>query len=237
MIGCPNCGESMSAQQLEALGTLRLVEAGACASCNLLWFDETASVRLTPRAVLGLFRFIGEAGGSRNTLAANFRCPRCTVPLVVTHDLQRTTRFTYWRCKNDEGQLITFNQFLRQKNFIRTPSPAELAKLRATVRQITCSQCGAPVDLSTDSACTHCGAAVSLIDPDGVAKALSDLSAGSTAPVSVAPDAMRNALSDAQINAIFDLQRMREREEGDDDLVAIGAAAIGALLGSLISSR
>jgi hypothetical protein len=154
----------------------------------------------------------------------------------VTHDLQRATRFTYWRCAKDGGQLITFNQFLRQKNFIRTPTPAELAKLRSTVRQIACSQCGAPVDLATDSACTHCGSPIALIDPDGVTKALQELSAASAASTT-SPEAMRTALSDAQINAIFDVQRMADRErmfDRGDDLVAIGAAAIGALIARIL---
>jgi hypothetical protein len=39
-------------------------------------------------------------------------------------------------------------------------------------------------------------------------------------------------LSDAQIDAIFDLARMRE-SKGNDDLVAIGATAIGALIAGL----
>lgn len=38
--------------------------------------------------------------------------------------------------------------------------------------------------------------------------------------------AIRAALSDAQIDAIFDLHRMLKRD-GDHDLMAIGAAAIG----------
>ena len=225
----------MASQSLEANGLLKPVEVDACAACNLFWFDQTESVRLTPKAVLALFQFIGQAGTPNKPLAANFRCPRCKTVLTPTHDLQRTTRFTYWRCTHDSGQLITFHQFLREKNFIRAPSPAELAKLRSTVRQISCSQCGAPVDLATDSACTHCGAAIALIDPDGVAKALHDLAAESAVPASVSPTAMRAALSDAQINAIFDLQRMQRRDGRDDDLVAIGAAAIGALIGSLTS--
>jgi hypothetical protein len=236
MPACPNCHEPMTARTAEIHGTLRPMEIGACAACNLFWFDDSASVRLTPKAVLGLFQSIGEAGSARRPLAANFRCPRCTVALAPIRDLQRTTRFTYWRCPRDEGQLITFNQFLRQKNFIRTPSPAELAKLRDTVRQITCSQCGAPIDLATDSACTHCGAAVALIDPEGVAKALRDHAAGAADPAAAEPEAMRAVLSDAQLNAIFDLERMRQRES-DDDLVAIGAAAIGALIAGLIGSR
>ncbi len=225
----------MAGQRVEGHGALQPIEINACEGCNLFWFDKLESVRLTPKSVIGLFQFIGRAGSARHTIAANFNCPRCTLPLAVIHDLQRTTRFTYWRCSSDGGQLIMFNQFLRAKNFIRTPTPAELAKLRLTVRQITCSQCGAPVDLSTDSACTHCGSPVAWIDPDSVTKALQDLSAGSAAPSSVSPDAMRTTLSDAQIDAIFKLQRMPERD-ADSDLVAIGAAAIGTLVARFLES-
>ncbi len=235
-IECPNCRDPMAAQPVEGYGALEPIEINACESCNLFWFDKLESVRLTPKSVIGLFQFIGKSGVARRTLAANFNCPRCTLPLAVTHDLQRTTRFTYWRCNKDGGQLITFNQFLRQKNFIRTPTPAELAKLRSTVRQIACSQCGAPVDLATDSACTHCGSPIALIDPDGVTKALQELAAGSAVPSSVSPEAMRTALSDAQIDAIFELRRM-PRQDVDSDLVAIGAAAIGALLAGFIAGR
>ncbi len=233
---CPNCHDPMTSLLVEAFATLRPIEITACAPCNLFWFDKWESIRLTPKAVLELFKYIGEAGRARKTFASIFKCPLCSVALALTHDLQRTTRFTYWRCRNGHGQLTTFHQFLREKNFIRAPSPAELARLRNTVRQVTCSQCGAPVDLATDSACTHCGAAVALIDPDGVAKALHELAAGASAPAATDPDAMRKTLSDAQIDAIFDLERMNRRE-GDDDLVVIGAAAIGALIAGLIAPR
>ena len=225
----------MTAQDVEAYGTLRPIEITACAPCNLFWFDKAESIRLTPKAVLELFQYIGKAGSASKTLATSFGCPLCAAPLALTRDLQRTTRFTYWRCPRDHGRLTTFHQFLREKNFIRAPSPSELAKLRDTVRQISCSQCGAPVDLVTDSACTHCGAPVALIDPDGVAKALRDLSAGASSHASSDPEAMRATLSDAQINAIFDLNRVRQ-SDGDDDLVAIGAAAIGGLIAGLLRS-
>ena len=233
MPGCPSCRDPMEAQAVEAHAAVRPIEINACAPCNLFWFDKSESVRLTPRAVLELFQYIGKAGSARNALAANFSCPVCSAALVLTHDVQRTTRFTYWRCRNDHGRLTTFHQFLREKNFIRAPSPAELARLRATVRQISCSQCGAPVDLEADSACTHCGAPVALIDPDGIANALRELAAA--APPAAAPDreVVRTTLSDAQVNAIFDLERMRQRGR-DDDLVAIGAAAIGALVAGLL---
>jgi len=225
----------MAPLMLEAFGTLRPIEITACAPCNLFWFDKSESVRLTPKAVLELFQYIGQSGSARKALATTFGCPLCSAALALTQDLQRITRFSYWRCRNDHGQLITFHQFLREKNFVRAPSPAELAKLRATVRQIACSQCGAPIDLATDSACTHCGAPVALIDPEGVAKALHDLAHVASPPASTAPEAMRAALSDAQVNAIFDAERIRQRQ-GEHDLVAIGAAAIGALVAALLRS-
>jgi hypothetical protein len=198
----------MAPLMLDAFGTLRPMEISACAPCNLFWFDKSESVRLTPKSVLEVFQFIGRSGRATNALSSQFNCPICSAALSLTHDLQRTTRFTYWRCRNDHGQLITFHHFLREKNFIRSPSPAELAKLRATVRQIACSQCGAPVDLATQPLAAHCGAPVALIDPDGVAIGIARPCRRVGVPARD-PLAKRNRLSDAQIDAIFDLARMR----------------------------
>ena len=50
------------------------------------------------------------------------------------------------------------------------------------------------------------------------------------------PPRTSTALSDAQIDAIFNVARLRE-SEGTSDLVAIGAAAIGGLVSALIASR
>ena len=226
----------MAPLMLDAFGTLRPMEISACAPCNLFWFDKSESVRLTPKSVLEVFQFIGRSGRATNALSSQFNCPACSAALSLTHDLQRTTRFTYWRCRNDHGHLITFHHFLREKNFIRSPSPVELAKLRAAVRQIACSQCGAPVDLANATACAHCGAPVALIDPDGVAKALHDLAAGASSLAPSDPQAIRNRLSETQIDAIFDLARM-QRDEGNGDIVVIGAAAIGALVAGLLTAR
>jgi hypothetical protein len=226
----------MAPQSEEAFGAVAAsLDVYCCAGCSLFWFDRLASIRLTPRAVLALFQYIGQAGAARNVLATAFACPRCNGALSFTHDIQRATHFTYWRCLNGHGQLITFNQFLAEKNFIRAPSADELAKLRDTVRQISCSQCGGPVDLTTESACPHCGAPITLIDSDGVAKALQDLAAGASANPP-APDAARTALADAQIDALFNLERIRERE-GRHDLLSVGTAAIGALLNRVLLSR
>jgi hypothetical protein len=236
MTRCPNCRDAMTVHEMPAHASTRSMEVEACASCNLFWFDGYEHMRLTPQAVLDLFRFVGSTAGTpRRPLASNFDCPRCGKALAFSHDLQRTTRFNYWRCVRDRGQLMTYQQFLRAKNFVRAPSPDELARLRATVRQIACSQCGAPIDLARDPACTHCGSPIALVDPDGVAKAIADLAAGRAASPAQDSAAVRAALTDAQIEAIFDLERMRS-EPPERDLLAVGLAAAGAWLATRLAS-
>lgn len=232
---CPNCRGPMSSQTLDAQGVSGgKLDIDACAACSVFWFDSMEDIRLTPKAVIGLFRYIGTAAVEHRPLASSLACPRCRHTLAFTHDVTRTTRFTYWRCTDAHGKLITFTQFLAEKNFLRPPSPDELARLRASVRQIVCSQCGAPVDLRTESACAHCGAPITLIDPDSVAQALQDLDAR-VARSAPPPSTMGSRLSDAQIDALFDVQRMSERQERTD-LLAIGVTAVGALLGSWLGS-
>jgi hypothetical protein len=221
-------------QVVETFSGAGRLEVGSCADCNLLWFDQSGSISLTPRAVLGLFQYIGQAAGAAKTpLASNFHCPRCGGALALTYDLQRSTRFTYWRCATDHGQLFTFNHFLREKNFIRSPSPAELVKLRDTVRQISCSQCGGPIDLTKDTACTHCGAPIALIDPDGVAEAVHDLTIGNASTSPATQEQNSVTFSNAQLDALFNRQRIDDRE-GTHDLLAIGVTAIGALIGGIL---
>jgi hypothetical protein len=227
----------MTDQAVETYSGVGQLGVGSCAACNLLWFDQSGSIGLTPRAILGLFQYIGTAAGvARTPLASTYRCPRCSDTLALTYDLQRSTRFTYWRCANDHGQLFTFNMFLREKNFIRSPTLTELNKLRQTVRQISCSQCGGPIDLSKDTACTHCGAAIALIDPDGVAKAVHDLTTGPASTSSATQEQTSVALSNVQLDAFLD-QGPSDENEGNHDLLAIGVAAIGAALGAMLLAR
>lgn len=239
MAGCPNCYKPMRTQTLDVQLTAHAVEVDACPDCRLLWFDQWESTRLAPRAVLTLFQFIGSATGQSPTpLASRFSCMRCQNALEFTRDLQRTTAFTYWRCNLGHGRLISFNQFLREKNFIRAPSPAELARLRETVKQISCSQCGAPIDLAADSGCSHCGAPIALVDPESIAKAIQELNSPRSAAQATGADATRQALSDAQIEALFDRERMRERERTDhNDLLVVGMQAVSALIGAFLLSR
>ena len=238
MAACPNCSNPMTLQSYDARTAPRPIEIDACPTCRLLWFDQWESNNLAPRGVLTLFQYIGAATMQPAIeIKANMNCIRCRVRLDPTRDLQRTTPFTYWRCGKGHGRLITFHQFLREKNFIRTPSPPELARLRETIRQISCSQCGAPINLATDNACPHCAAPIAMIDPDSVARAIKELNTASSANDINSPSATK-VISDAQIDAMFELERTASHHsrEADFDLVTIGAQAIGAAIGIFLSS-
>lgn len=141
------------------------ITADVCFPCQAFWFDDHESLQLSPAAVLKLFRMIGEhALASRAAPPGDPACPRCGLRLLLTHDMQRSTRFEYRRCARGHGRLITFVDFLREKDFIRPLTPQQIDELRRNVRTTTCSNCGAPIDLTTSSSCGHCGSPLSMLD-------------------------------------------------------------------------
>jgi Zn-finger nucleic acid-binding protein len=143
----------------------RQVAIDLCHPCQAFWFDGYESLQLAPASVLQLFRTIGERVGTAvSPLSETSACPVCQLRLVPTHDQQRQTRFEYRRCPQRHGRLISFFNFLREKNFVRPLSAAQLAELRKSVQSVNCSNCGAPVDLVKGSACLHCGSPLSMLD-------------------------------------------------------------------------
>jgi uncharacterized protein YbaR (Trm112 family) len=161
---CPGCSQEMSQQTCEG-NYAKLVTLDICHPCASLWFDGLESLALAPGAVLRLFIVMNDnQAAQRNPLGDHLSCPRCRQLLVLTTDMQRSTRFRYWRCPAEHGHLITFFEFLREKNFIRPLTAAEVERLKQNVRTITCSSCGAPVDLTAGSACPYCRAPLSMLD-------------------------------------------------------------------------
>jgi len=150
----------------------RPVPIDYCESCQAFWFDGHESLQLSPASVLRLFRIVGDAGGRARAPLSNLAaCPRCHRPLLVTHDQQRQSTFDYRRCPEEHGRLITFFNFLREKDFIRPMSSAQLDELRKNLQTVNCSNCGAPIDLATATVCAHCGSPLSILDV-GQAEAL-----------------------------------------------------------------
>lgn len=163
MLRCPGCSGEMTQRTFEA-NYAAPVTLDLCLACAAFWFDGMESLALAPGSVLDLFVLIHEKRSSPHPLGDSLACPRCRVRLARTANMQRNTRFTYWRCPADHGHFITFLEFLREKNFVRPLSPVEIEDLKRNVRSVTCSACGAPVDLAKETACAYCRAPLSMLD-------------------------------------------------------------------------
>ena len=161
---CPNCAAEMENMTLDA-HLAAPVDIDVCTPCQAFWFDKYESLKLAAGSTLKLMRFIGERTAPAVKLGGeSLNCPRCTARLRFTNDLQRSTRFTYWRCEKDHGRFIRFFEFLKEKNFIRPLTPQQIAELRQNIQVLNCSNCGAPIELGKASSCAHCGSAVSMLD-------------------------------------------------------------------------
>lgn len=166
----------------------RPITVDLCLSCEAFWFDQKESLRLSPGSTLKLFRLIGEQAGQRPTAPPEqAQCPRCDAPLKMTNDIQRQTRFEYHRCPSGHGRFTTFLNFLREKDFIRPLSAAQLAELRRNVDTVNCSNCGGPVDLAIGSSCRHCGSPLSMLDSSQAEKLVGQLQQADQAKQSVDP--------------------------------------------------
>lgn len=237
---CPSCAAGMEAVALEThIGTPVAIDA--CWPCHLIWFDHLESASLSPGSVIELFKRIHAVRDQpRNLVRVMTSCPVCNTPLQNTSDLAKGGRFSYSRCTRGHGRLIPFTQFLREKNFIRSLQPFEIAALAVKVRQIRCSSCGGPIRLETDQACTHCGAAISVLDDAAVDKALAALHDRERERIAPSPERIAEALLDGETAARrarrasassyrpadwLDAAATANTPDGLADLVAMGVGA------------
>lgn len=168
---CPNCRQPMKSCNLERHDH-GIVQIDLCFPCAGLWFDHMESAQLAPAAVMELFKSIHDRlHDQRQPLRHDMDCPRCRSGLILSYDLGKAGRFSYFRCPRNDGRFTPFLQFLREKQFVRNLTEPEIRQVRAEVRQLTCSECGAPIDLEHDIQCRYCHAAISFLDPDAVERA------------------------------------------------------------------
>lgn len=235
---CPNCTEPMEERAFDRLYG-RSVAIDVCRRCQGLWFDDLELLQLTPGATLELFTSLGQAPSApRTPLAPTLCCPRCGTGLREAHDLQRTTRFSYFQCPNDKGRWLTFYQFLRAKNFVRSMSAREIDDLRRRVRQVNCANCGAPVDLDAGAACRFCRTPIAILDPEQVRKVAAELTSAEQKRRDVDPTLpVRLAAERAQAERVF-AEAMRSGwtdaprdPDGPWDLLSGGLQALARWLG------
>jgi len=145
----------------------RALTVDLCAACHGLWFDGSELLQLSAGSTIELFKSTSAVSTDSMPLPSSARmtCPRCTAPLEDGSDTQRGTRFHFARCPSGHGRFLTFFQFLRAKNFVRTLTPRELKTLREHIRQVNCSNCGAAIDVERGAVCHYCRTPVSMIDP------------------------------------------------------------------------
>lgn len=198
---CPGCTGEMTPRTFEA-NYAAPVTLDLCLDCAAFWFDGMESLALAPRSVLDLFVLIHEKRSAPHPLGEALTCPRCRARLARTANMQRSTRFTYWRCPADHGHFITFLEFLREKNFVRPLSPVEIEDLKRNVRSVTCSACGAPVDLAKATTCGYCRAPLSMLDAKQVDTALAALRE---------EDARREAAQQGATDPALSMRLLRDR--------------------------
>jgi hypothetical protein len=172
---CTNCSSIMSLYNLPGHYS-QTVDIDVCLDCNAIWFDQWESSQLSPDGVVALFQLINERGGTSSSASTKWseglRCVSCGDGMKLVNDRVKNTRFVYQSCRQGHGRLTTFYNFLSEKQFVRELTQAERAKLCATVRQVKCSGCGAPVDLAKSDACQYCRAPVSVFDRDAAKQAI-----------------------------------------------------------------
>jgi hypothetical protein len=181
------------------------VELDLCSTCQVIWFDHRESLRLSAGATLSLFRTIGDGKqSSPPPLPDPLKCPRCGLRLLLTNDRQRNTPFRYRRCAREHGRLITFFDFLREKDFVRPLSPQQLAELRANVKMVNCSNCGAPIDLVHASECAHCRTPISMLDVKQIEAAVAGLQRADEASRTIDPSwPLRIAREKLEVDKVF----------------------------------
>jgi hypothetical protein len=163
-MNCPSCSVEMTTLTLDAHQG-KGVAIDMCLPCQAFWFDKYESLQLSPGSTLQLLQLIGEQKTSGQTsFGKGMSCPRCKVHLRLTQDMQRATRFSYFRCSAGHGRFIRFFEFLREKDFIRPLTPIQIEELRRHVKSVNCSNCGAPVNITKDAACGHCRSPLSMLD-------------------------------------------------------------------------
>jgi hypothetical protein len=216
---CPGCAAPMRGLAL-ARNTHGEHTVDLCERCHALWFDRHESAQLGPAAILELFEAVHAAPPpARTGLPTRLPCPRCGIALADTHDLQRSTRFRYWRCPRGHGRFTPFVQFLREKDFMRPLSRQEVERLRAQVASVRCTGCGASVELARDMVCGYCRSPVEMLDPEAAARTLATL-AEARHGRSVDVDRLADALLTAPA-----VERGANRTIGLD-LLALGIGAL-----------
>jgi hypothetical protein len=126
---------------------------------------------------------------------------------------------------------MTFAAFLRARHFVRDLSAAEVRELGVRVAVIKCVNCGASVDVRTESACGFCQSRVAVIDEGQLARTLAELETASAGRAHVDPSwPLRAAQARRQTEAVFAELNRGHGATSAVDLVTAGVALFADVL-------
>ena len=148
-------------------------EIDLCVACQGIWFDQLENLRLAPEAIATVFKEMHRHRAAPHLpLAQQLSCPQCRTRLQQGFDIVRSGRYITHRCERRHGRFSSFASFMIEKGFVRQLTRPEIADIARKVGVINCSNCGAPVDVRKEDACSHCRSALSLLDPQAVERAM-----------------------------------------------------------------
>lgn len=141
------------------------VPTDLCPHCNLVWFDEFESVRLSGLGWVQLLREMQAAVSDafHTPLKTKLPCPRCTHTLKPVHNLTRFGRFASLECPSRHGHLQTFSLLLAERGMVRPLANADWLALRKEQRAPACLNCGAGIEQGMER-CAHCDSPLVVID-------------------------------------------------------------------------
>jgi hypothetical protein len=218
------------------------IELDLCFACHVMWLDERESIQLSPRGTLDLFEVLhAHRDDPRHAIGKKLACGRCKRTLSLKNDIGKYGRLSYYACPAKHGRLTPFSEFLKEKQFVRELSQTEQNRVRAELKRVQCSSCGAPIDLMKAFKCEHCGSPIAVLDRDAVEKTLRQLEQA---------DEKRNggdpATRESRARALAYMEGMRTRPEilwergvrrgspGGEAYVDLLSASIGALINKLL---
>jgi DNA-directed RNA polymerase subunit RPC12/RpoP len=218
------------------------IELDLCFACHVMWLDERESIQLSPRGTMDLFQILhAHRDDPRHAIGNRLACSRCKRPLSLRNDIGKYGRLSYYACPAKHGRLTPFSEFLKEKQFVRELSQAEQNRVRAELKEVQCSSCGAPVDLMKAFRCEHCGSPIAVLDADAVEKTLRQLEQADEKRSGGDP-----AAREARARALAAMESMRTRPEalwergvrrgspGVEGSVDLLSASLAALINKLL---
>jgi len=211
-----------------------------CPPCQAFWFDRHEDLGLSPASTLQLMKYIGEhSSAPRQAFTDRLMCPRCGFGLPLAHNMTRNVRFVYVQCSSQHGHFINFFDFLKEKNFIRPLSPQEIQHLRETVQEVHCSNCGASVNLQTNSACPYCHSPISILDLQEQQRMLAQLKEAADASAKPVDPALplKLAMAKAEASNYFFVEHDSQwwADSATRDLVVAGLKTVARWLNNLVA--